>query len=221
MLTRLFFILTCTSFLFCCRKEEPSVVLPAPAPAPGVHKPDTIKPGPYFPVWPGSHWTYVDRQGRERTDSASKSWAIHQYCFMGQPCRQTTPVVVPLLNNQPVYYHSMLYYFPSRDFHEQYSVVRTVPDNWFFYPPRCIPGEVCVIERQTVEQVGVGAGGDSLITVKGEFIRMPAGQPQGLDYRSIRIFRKNVGLIFHCKVDTLTKDTIFRYSLRNWHIAAH
>jgi hypothetical protein len=53
-------ILILSLILFSCKKEESGTVTPNPTPSPTTAEKiyDTIYPGPWFPAFPGSWWTY-------------------------------------------------------------------------------------------------------------------------------------------------------------------
>lgn len=178
--------------------------------------PDTVEPGSYYPVYPGSFWEYDINGQPGRRDSTGPAYLPHRYQTgydsLGQPTYSDT-AYVPFLNEEPIYGYAKIEH----------------PAPPFMY----LPDELWPILSETVgfsytegwtdprfgdhneylQVVGKAVEGmDSVLTIRGHWVY---GLTQNV---STRKYVKGVGLSLWIIVDTTQYDTFFRQTLVNYYI---
>ncbi|MBL7902058.1 MAG: hypothetical protein JNK73_08695 [Bacteroidia bacterium] len=207
-------------FFLSCKKQESD---PQPIPTPI----DTIKPGSYFPVYPGSWWKYklTDSTGvTVATYSTYPTYLKHTYC-KGRDnwvtCKSPSDTVfVPFYNGAPIYRYQYIDYAVAPFLKEDYlydfltetAGACKIRPNRKFCDPR-YPGFNCVEEEIThISKAKLGS--DSVLIAKGHFINI-----NGLDniISPHQIFQKeyikNLGMNLFWIVDTLSNDTVRKIQL--------
>lgn len=187
-----------------------------------------IKPLSYFPVYPGSHWEYLEyrkiylHNNTEyvRTDSFKTMYTVslnylpHSYptgtVWKGSKLiEQNSEILhVPFLNGEPIYQYSkvketnvsLLYNYK---YYTKYPFLsETVGDTVIpfpFDPKHSNVGPYLVTHSKTVDKKN-----DSIIIVRGHYLgSFLNGTIQWLTYK------KNVGLISHFTYSPLHNDTIY------------
>lgn len=113
-----------------CKKKQDTKSQVAPSP-PAQTKFDTIKPLPYFPVYPGSYWKYSD--GTTFTTSLTYVKAAYQYNYLNSQGNSQTyissTVYVPLYNNSPFWGYK--HYSPYRVLFGDSPLVPILTDSAF------------------------------------------------------------------------------------------
>jgi len=93
-----------------CRKEKnvaPKPPVPASSPAanPFAKNFDTIKPSDYWPVYPGSYWTYETNSGKTIISRADSSYKLDYFQYTGynNSCVKSDTVYVPVVDANKIY----------------------------------------------------------------------------------------------------------------------
>jgi hypothetical protein len=181
-----------------CTKEEDSFTLPY----------DTIYPGPYLPVYPGSFWNYNSGTVRHSTYS---NYILHSFEYVkDNRLYESKPCYIPYWNGIPVYKYSSpigwtRYGIPQSDLTQQYFMLyflsETIDENWIdsavsnkYYNWESMDKVVAV----NISIVSGNNSYDSVIAVQHFF---------GSDYQksSTNYFAKNIGLV---RVDDAKDSTI-------------
>lgn len=179
---------------------------------------DTLVPGPYFPVYPGSYWDYeIDGQPGHR-DSTSSSYVPHQYRTGYIPetydYAYSDTAYVPIFNGNPIYGYNKIEPPPSSHYNaagDQLWPFLSETVGACLYSDWADPRYQYGGENMRVVSKDVEAG-DSVIIVRGHWNLFNTEQI------STRKYVKNVGLISWIVVDTVANDTIFRKELVNYYI---
>lgn len=183
---------------------------------PGPLVPDTVEPGSYYPVYPGSFWEYDINGQPGRRDSTSATYLPHRYQTgydsLGQPTYSDT-AYVPFLNGEPIYGYSKIehplppfMYLPDAFWPILSETVGFSYTEGWTDPRFGDHNEYLQVVSKTLE------GGDSVITVRGHRVY---GLTQVV---STRKYVKGIGLTLWMNVDTVANDTYFRQELRNYFI---
>lgn len=204
--------------LFSCRKEEvitPENPITEESPSPTPPPPDTIFPCSYYPVYPGSYWTYQLNDGSLQTDVTSTDYLLDDYIMAwSSPSTTSDPVYVPFLNNKPIYGYKKPVQSWSHPPGHQFLhpiISEIVGFEYFRYPSDPRYGDFR--EYLTIDSKGINLDGDSVITVKGYYVYGP-----NLDIRTIEYYVKDVGLTAHYSYNYITGDTVYSKVLINYFI---
>ncbi len=203
ILIRISVTFTCFIMLFACTKKQGGIERPP------YHRPDTIKPKDYFPVYPGSFWKYLNKDGdtvRHFTESTYKK----------HTCNEVDTSVVPFLidefGSRPIYgYNEDSEFRPAMNGMRDIRLTPILSENIGFTFPRggfdSRYGDkraiLTVKEKKLINM-------DSVIILEGKS-----------DYLNINIvqhYTKNIGLTFSCDVNYVTKDTVKLLRLISFHI---
>jgi hypothetical protein len=99
---------------------------------------DTVKPGAYLPVYPGSYWKYVNENNDTVVKRASAAWQQHSFAYSKDGITyQSGAAYVPYWMGKPVYRYSTL--LETRDCDGPTGVFEPVPlltetagEKWFY-----------------------------------------------------------------------------------------
>jgi len=198
------------TLLLCqCKKEKPVVTDPV------VEKliPDTLKPLSYFPVYPGSHWNYLENDVTPVAWTTSSTYLPHSYALLDDS-GYTDTVYVPFLNDKPIYQYNKLD-FKIAPFGNVYTPWPIISEELGFqYEKEWTDkryGDFS--EKLVVAQKTVNANLDSIIVVKGHWVWGP-----NTSKVSTQIYTKNVGLTYSDVVDTVAMQTIYKLELTDYFI---
>ncbi len=199
-ITFLFILLICG-----CKKED--------------NQPVTILPGSYFPVYPGSHWIYLDNNSRKFTDSTSDHYIEHQY-YMGEVQnedgstykRYSDPVLVPFLNGNPIYkYQKLVHYMPP--FGDSYGLDTFLSEkigdefsDWADTRYGDFTEHKVTVSKTTNEN------NDSILIVNGHWVYGP-----NIGTTSVYTYVKNIGLTSYY-VTNQSGDTSYRLVLTDYFV---
>jgi len=179
----------CAIFIASCKKNDSSPIT------------DTFLPGSYLPVYPSSWWKYVtgsDTMVSRTSDSLVEMLGIRLTTLDGWP-----------INGYDEFYYNSMY---DMGWVKVLSV--TVGATWshFLGDPRTNPyTQVTRVMQKTVD-----AHGDSVIIQR--YYVYHAEPPLYNPAYTWQIFKKNVGMVLECKVDTSDQDTIYKKVLVDFHI---
>lgn len=177
---------------------------------------ETVEPGPYFPVYPGSFWVYEINGRPGHRENTSLTYMPHRYRTGRDPetydYAYSDTAFVPIYNGMPIYGYNRIEPPPSSHQHADMLFPffsETIGDR--LYEGRSDPrypygGEIKRVVSKDVE------AGDSVITLRGHWV---STHPTRV---STRKYVKNVGLSLWIIVDTVANDTIFRKELVNYYI---
>ncbi len=174
---------------------------------------DTIYPNNYFPVFPNSHWVYLINDSIFDTISTSSNYILHNYMNQTYPSTYSKYVYVPFLENQPIYGYNKLeklehpfgvHYilWPVLSEEIGYKFDRSWSDTRFGNFR-----EHLVVSNKFI------LGSDSIISLKGNY-----SYGQNITKETYEHYAKNIGLTFHCVIDTVTKDTTYKKTLITYKI---
>jgi hypothetical protein len=178
---------------------------------------DTIKPLPYYPVYPGSWWTYQIDNNEMVTKRVQDQYQLHFYKLGSLdpwgPATYSDTVYVPFFDSKPIYgYDKIEWRFPPfGDYYMKWPILSEVIGFQFersFSDPRY--GDF----SEKVKVTGkIFNGTDSILILEGHWVYGPA-----VHYRSYQEYKKNIGLTYEFIVDTLSHDTIYKKVLVDYFI---
>jgi hypothetical protein len=174
---------------------------------------DTVKPLSYFPVFPGSFWKYLKKAGQGSeviiTSTVSNEYQLYQF--------PTVKAYVPFYDNIPVLGYQRI--IPT-----QAAFVPSTFNTFLSekigdvlierYPKESHYVYNYVSEKMVIASQYLDAENRNVLQVKGSFMWAdPSVKMADSAHVTYREYTKNVGMTFYSKVDTLTKDTIYRLRL--------
>lgn len=158
-------------------------------------------PASYLPVYPGSWWKYVN--GTDTTVSRTSDSILS---FEG--LRLTSLDGWPINGYKKYYYNSMY------DMGWVKVLSETIGESWSHLLGDARTNPYTQFTR--VMQKTIDTHGDSVIIQRYNVYH--ADPPLYNSAYTWQIFKKNVGLVFECKVDTTNQDTIYKKVLVDFHI---
>jgi len=179
------------------------------------HKPETIYPKDFYPVYPGSWWQYLENDTLTVFDRVSDNYMEHSYKVGrdGDTAMSET-VKVPFLNGNPIYGYEFIEHIDS-------------PFGNFYIPWPILSEEIGFEFERGFFDKRMGDGSEYVL-VKGKFIEdneeiliLTSHWGSECFERfniSFQKYVKGVGLTFWCIVDTTTMDTIYKKELVDYHI---
>jgi len=162
---------------------------------------DAVTPRPYLPVYPASYWIY------NTGSSTSTSRTSNNYVnFSG--------MTLTTLDAQPVNQYERFVTYGTYQLGWVPVLSETVGAKWEV--PLGIPSSNPSTQVYQVMKKTLDSKQDSIIIQKYyTYHKDPLNTNSILMWQT---FKKNVGLVFECWVDTATNDTIFRKTLIDYHI---
>ncbi|MBL7931487.1 MAG: hypothetical protein JNL60_06280 [Bacteroidia bacterium] len=195
-----------TCILIACKKGKQT------EPEPNVyHQPETLKPLSYYPMFPGSYWIYLNQKGDSVKFVTDNTYKKHCY---NRSVEDT--VLVPFLKGpgdsegHPIYQYDVISEFPPRldnkPVLKRTTYISEVVGKQFkrggFDSRYGDHRDVFTVKEK------IKLNNDSVLVITGgNFV-----------YSHTERYAKNVGLIWSCKVDSSSKDTIERLSLVKFYI---
>lgn len=182
--------------LISCKKEKKEV-------------PPTIYPLSYLPVYPGSHWVYIDEKGDTAAQYSDSEYKLHQYYSGVINGNLTDWVYVPFWNGTPVYGYSSpqsISPYGPRGLMQIGYLSEQVGDTWEIYHDKYGTQYRKVVAVDTTLSVN-SIIYDHVIAVSDYGnLWMNSGNP--IVFLRINYYAKNIGLIKQDMIDINTKDTI-------------
>jgi hypothetical protein len=176
---------------------------------------ETIYPLPYLPVYPGSHWTYLDENGDTLVQSTSSEYQLHSYKSFNLDGNNTDPVYVPYWNGYPVYGYSTPEYTTSgafTDFHYGMKQVGYLSEqlgqSWSTYANQYGSSGRKVVNIDTTLLV------NSILfnhVIKVNDYGSSYHEPPGNHLRATNYYAKDIGLI---QQDEIYNDTLVIHHLK-------
>lgn len=206
MKKEIIFILTSLLLLTQCKKEDLKSTEAT------IDSPDTISPGSFYPIYPGSFWEYRINDSIIKKHETSPIFVLDSFLTNNwSPKFYSKPAYVPLLDGEPIYRYQkvvtsnwhganhpeILQSFLSENVGD---TINDISGESAYYL-----GETLIIDKKEI------LNGREVITVRG-FIRYY--EPS---YRSTRQYEKNVGLINYYKFGA-PGDTIYKQELINYFV---
>lgn len=212
----LIFIITIV-FMISCRKDHQLSAL---------HKVyDTIWPRSYYPVYPGSTWKYLVNDSEIVEYASAPTFMKHNYIISDitnynngittHTITYSDTVLVPYYKGSPVYGYDQIVcnkppYFPLRCYKSP-ILSETTGDHFTGAWTDTRYGDFNTY--YSVMGKTQKSNGDSVLTIRGRHVYGPSARTlETLQYI------KNIGLAFRCDVDSLTKDTLYKFRLVEYHI---
>jgi len=155
----------------------------------------------YLPVYPASYWKYVT--GTDTTVSKTSDTYMD---FMG--------LNLTTLDGWPIKQYDHWYSYGMYDFGWTPVLSETVGATWHLLLGDARTNPYTQVTR--VMQKTVDAHGDSVIIQR--YFVYHANPPLYNSAYTWQIYKKNVGLVLECKVDTSNNDTIYKKVLIEYHI---
>lgn len=206
----IFLIATLTIFyLFSCKKDKL-----------GYNDPpvyDTIKPLPFFPIWPGSWWEYKKNTKNNSTFFQKKSvekWIIDpNFNEVIIPSFKDTDGSVLAFYGYTFYKTEVrLKYYNGVSKHTLIS--HLIGERTYNLDHYSMNNIYIGSDYTFVEQIYFD-GNDSVIVMKSTS-NLPS--PPSNNYITRSFYKKNVGLFFEYQTDSTETDTIYSLELVNYHI---
>lgn len=198
---------------------------------------DTLKPLPYFPVYPNSYWKYLTTSRTYTYDDAKKVYVVTHIdsvividttsskyilnSYVKYYQNNIHPVIsdttyVPFFNNKPIYHYSILdkiYSGAPEPYYEKYKFFSDIIGDTF--PTSHNAGHLTytglclkVISKYSTNGV------DSIVNLRGSYY----GNSHFYETEKF-LYKKNVGLILHAKYSPILKDTFYRKELIDYKIS--
>ncbi len=170
---------------------------------------DTIKPLPYYPVYPGSWWKYIVNNNEEITKYVQNEYQLHFFKLNSidpwGPIQYSDTVYVPFFDSKPIYgYDKIEYRFPPfGDYYMTWPILSEVIGFEFersFVDPRY--GDFSEKVKVTNK---IFNGSDSILILEGHWVYGP-----NVNIRSYQEYTKNIGLTKEILIDTLSLDTVYK-----------
>jgi hypothetical protein len=226
---RLYKIIVLSIMLLSCKKDiikDDSNLIPF----------DTIKPLSYYPVYPGSYWTYLTTyrhyvfddvnnvyvitsvDSAIVTDTSATRYMLNSY-IMGWDNKnqqiRSDSVFVPFFNDEPIYQYSTLKEIMNGavpPFYGKYkffskSVGDTFPTS--YNKSHMTYTGLClkVISKYSTN------GNDSIVYLRGSYY----GNSHNYETEKF-LYKKDVGLIFHARYSPILQDTFYRKELLDFKV---
>lgn len=158
---------------------------------------EIIYPSPYFPVYPGSHWTYLFNDSDTLISSTAPEYILVSY---KNPNGNMENYSVPMLDGEPVFkYQKLCHKTYNTDYYYSYTFFSDEVGKEF---EQCYDGDPHYPHpiKISVVQKTVDANQDSLVTIaeRNRFIAV-------ITYRNYVI---NKGLTSEICIDTSNGDTV-------------
>jgi hypothetical protein len=163
-------------------------------------EPETIYPLRYFPVYPGSHWTYLVNDTDTLVSSTSPEYI--EMTFIS-PGGETDPMLVPYLDNEPIFGYSRLCqstYFG--DYYKYYSFFSEQPGDLLTQCYDDDPHFSWRAEKLLVTAKSINTNLENIISL--------SGYQQSNPNVNLLEYVQNTGLTSYITVDTTTGDTVFK-----------
>ncbi|MCA1761844.1 MAG: hypothetical protein ABR574_11240 [Cryomorphaceae bacterium] len=196
---------------------------------------EVVNPGSYFPVFPGSWWTYTEYDmayewidgtytltgidTSETTDEVSPDYLPHAYITNGEIANEnpeegySDTVMVPFFNGEPIYRYSRVDFKSQAP--ESYELYPFLSENvgdtleTEFSDPRFdYLGPFVVVLNKTVDSQN-----DSIIELKRYY--SPGFNGFFIDWYT---YKKDVGLVSHYTTSTSTNDTVYARVLTDYEV---
>jgi hypothetical protein len=175
-----------------------------------------VYPGSYFPAYPGSWWKYrIIRPGS--LDSVTWTTSADY-----QPDRYLTGVntysdysLVPFIFGEAIYGYNKVHCMESAGPCFLSPFLSETPGASWDWPG--ITKYNMGYTRWRVISKGVDTQNDSVLVIKGAQ-KAPSGQ-NAIKYVTWIIYKKNVGMILSCDIDTTVNDTVLKQYLTTFHIS--
>jgi hypothetical protein len=205
----LMFVILVSCALFSCTRESLQAEV--------FTEPTTFVPLSYYPVYPGSWWTYEVNDTTTEQVEVSATYLPHRYVNAPtNPAGVQTfsdTAYVPFLNGQPIYGYNKINWVspPFGNYYVQWPILseqvgfefeRNWTDKRF--------GDFSEKVKVTGKYFN---GTDSIITLEGHWVYGP-NEPK----KSYQTFCKNIGLISSYTVDTVAADTVYKKVLLEYFI---
>ena len=175
-----------------------------------------VYPGSYFPAYPGSWWKYRTVQPGSLdsiTWTTSADYKPHHYLTGLNTYSDYS--LVPFLFEEAIYGYNKVHCMESAGTCFLSPFLSETPGTCFDWPG--ITKYNMGYTRWEVISKGVDEHNDSVLAIKGSQ-KSPTGQSWS-KYVTWIIYKKNVGMILSCDIDTTSNDTVFRQYLTNYHIS--
>lgn len=201
---------------------------------------DTIKPLPYFPVYPNSFWKYLTINKHYSFDDVKQTYVVikadslivfdttaikynlHSYiknwnCNGSMNCQQVNSdsVFVPFFNGEPIYQYSILCEIIDESVPIHYGKYRffseIVGDT---FPTSYNYGYLMYtgLCLKVIDKYSTN-GNDSIVALRGSYY----GNSHQYESEKL-LYKKNVGLILYEKYSPILKDTFYRKILIDYQI---
>lgn len=222
MRTTFYILLLITSSLIFnnCKKDQSPIPanndsIPTPLDTTHNNTPtyDTIFPGSYYPIYPGSQWTYLKNDSVIFHKYASSTYLPHSY-LTDNFNNYSDTVYVPFLDGNPIYGYQFIEHSPSiyGDYYVKWPIISetvgyTYERGWTDHRFGDLDEHLRVIEKTT------DINGDSIIVVGGYWTYFSMGPDS-----SVQIYKKNVGLTYYVIFNKLTLDTVYKQVLIDYNI---
>ncbi len=192
--------------MFSCKKEEEIN-------APVNQNIDTIMPQSYYPVYPGSWWTYQINDTGTVTSSVSAGYQLHSY--LNGYSQNSTSVYVPFLDGRPIYGYDKIEWHapPFGSYYAKWPILSETVG--FTFDREWTDKRYGDFAEKVEVQNKIFNGTDSVLILEGHWVYGP-----NIVRKSYQEYVKGVGLTKHIVVDTLTTDTVFRKILTD-HFVNH
>ena len=179
--------------------------------------PMTVVPMSYYPVYPGSWWTYQLNDTTTEQVEVSATYLPHSYINSPESISEnqtySDTVYVPFVNGNPVYGYNKIAWVrpPFGDYYVQWPILseevgfefeRDWTDKRF--------GDFSEKVKVTSKYFN---GTDSIITLEGHWVYGP-----NVSKKCYQTYAKNIGLTFSVIVDTVTTDTLYKKVLSDYFI---
>lgn len=179
--------------------------------------PMTVVPMSYYPVYPGSWWTYQVNDTTTEQAEVSATYLPHSYINSPESISEnqtySDTVYVPFVNGNPTYGYNKIAWVapPFGNYYVQWPILseevgfefeRDWTDKRF--------GDFSEKIKVTNKYFN---GTDSIITLEGHWVYGP-----NVSKKSYQTFGKNIGLTTEYIVDTLTMDTVYKKTLLNYFV---
>ena len=179
--------------------------------------PMTVVPMSYYPVYPGSWWTYQVNDTTTEQVEVSATYLPHSYINSPESISEnqtySDTVYVPFVNGNPIYGYNKIAWVapPFGNYYVQWPILseevgfefeRDWTDKRF--------GDFSEKVKVTSKYFN---GTDSIITLEGHWVYGP-----NVSHKSYQTYVKNIGLTFSVIVDTVSTDTLYKKVLSDYFI---
>lgn len=178
---------------------------------------DTIKPGNYLPVYPGTWWRYLVDDTIIVIDSVSTEYKLHSY--KNSPdyiydedgdliITYTDSVYVPFLNSQPVYGYFKIERIepPFGNYYTKWPILSETVG--FKFERNWEDKRFGDFSEKVEIKNKIFNGVDSALILEGHWIYGP-----NVANKSYQEYIKGIGLVKELIIDTVTTDTLYNQEL--------